>query len=86
MPSDSTLDLIVDLFDCLFRSGGFAYVDLMLEGLDADKHSSDMLITILTVTAVAKSKLPARGKFLTDVENVLRTRNEWKSDLLMGLY
>jgi len=85
-PSDAVLDFIVDIFDMLFRGSEFAIANSIIEIVDVNVQSSDMLVTLLTITAVAKSHLPARDKFVINVEIELRKRNEWTDDLLTGLY
>lgn len=82
---DSALDLIVDTLDELFRRGQFAVCDSILIETNVDACSSDILVTILTVTARAKSHLAVRPDFVERTKQALDDRGDLRSGVLDGL-
>ena len=82
---DSALDLIVDALDELFRRGQFAVCDSILIETNVDACSSDILVTILTVTARAKSHLAVRPDFVERTKQALDDRGDLRSGVLDGL-
>lgn len=83
--TDAALDLLYDNFDAMMRDGRFCELDALLRAERANDYRLDLLLGILTATLPGKSKLPSRGKFLKDAENVLRERGEYEEGLLTGL-
>lgn len=59
----AAIDLIHDFFDENFRAGHFAYCDSFLFRTDPSKLTDNILISILTATLPATSKLSVRANF-----------------------
>jgi len=58
---------------------------LKIAGRNIKEASTDRLITYLTATLPAHSKLPYRGQFYKEVEAEIKRRGHWEEDLLRGL-
>lgn len=59
---DSEIDIFYDLVDNCCKRGFFDIVDILLNR-DPRNLSTDMILTLLTTTLCAKSKLTCREKF-----------------------
>lgn len=83
--SEESLDIIFDTLDdwllgeCLDRCSSF------LDDAPVDELSTAQLLTILTATLPACTKLPARATFFDRVREMLRQRGEDTDTLLSGL-
>lgn len=82
---DSALDLLYDQIDARLKAGKFEDTDKFLQKLNVAKLSIDLLLGVLTASLPARYKLPSRGVFYKKVEAVLKQRNEWEENLLLGL-
>lgn len=82
---DETLDRVYDAIDGKFLAGDFDQVDRFLKNVRVHDIHTDILLSILTVTLAAKSKLPAREAFMARAEAIIRERHEWEEGLGKGL-
>lgn len=83
--SESALDLIYETIDEMLRSGRFAWCDAMLNEVDVDECSLDVLLALLTATSPAASKLSTRASFYSRVKVSLQERGVLEPGLLDGL-
>jgi hypothetical protein len=83
--TDGAIDLVNDAIDELFRRGDFPLCDSLLAEIDPKNYSTDILLTILTATAVAKNRLNTRKRFFVAAKKAIKARNEYESGLLDGL-
>jgi hypothetical protein len=81
---DRALDIIFSEMDKLFRKGDFDVCNRLLELLDVDHLSPNLLIAFLTITLSAHEWLPARTDFYSRIENRLAHQPN-KAKLLSGL-
>jgi hypothetical protein len=79
------IDLVYDSFDRLFRAEKFTQVNSALKTIGPSDLSTDLLMTLLTVTLRAKADLRFRPQFFDRVEQELRRRGENLAGLLDGL-
>jgi hypothetical protein len=83
---DACIDEIWDTCCELMVASEFVGVDSMLRIMhQLDRAPVDAMITWLTVTLPAKSKLPSRPDFFKRVKEELKRRGEWTEDILTGL-
>lgn len=83
---DSTIDFIFDYFDDAFLNNNFQECDDILEKLDLNKIPIVLMISFLTITLAAKSKLKNRINFYKKVEEKIKEKEPEKlKDLLYGL-
>jgi hypothetical protein len=83
---DAALDLLYEHFDELLLAGNFSEVSALLGEFEPATHSTPVLLTILTVTFPARSKLSrSRIDVFTKIERTLRARGEAADELLAGL-
>jgi hypothetical protein len=85
MNTNQKLDWIFDWTDSLMREGRFGEIDRVLETMMPEYHEIDELLGWLTATLPAKSKLPSRKQFYSDVEGALKAKGLWEPGLLKGL-
>jgi hypothetical protein len=83
--TDAALDLIYDKIDKMLTEGQFSLIDSVLNDLDVEIHSVDILLGLLTSTLPAKTKLQGRKAFFLAVEQDIKRRGEWEEGLLTGL-
>jgi hypothetical protein len=81
---DRCLDIIFNEVDKLFRRGEFQICDRLLQMLDVEHLSINLLIGFLTITAAAQELLPARELFYSRIEKRLAA-DPRKDKLLVGL-
>ncbi len=81
---DRALDIIFSEVDKLFRNGDFDTCNKMLDLLDANRLSPNLLVAFLTITLSAHAWLPAREAFYFRVEKRLANQPN-KAKLLSGL-
>jgi hypothetical protein len=79
------LDLIYNIIDILLHENKFDECALILENLDVERYSIDILIGVLTATLPARSKIGGRSIFFHRVETELRKRNAYEPSILSGL-
>ncbi|HQZ66689.1 MAG TPA: hypothetical protein PLY87_16470 [Planctomycetaceae bacterium] len=82
---DAALDLIYDRADEMLLAGEFVALDSIIEGLDVEQLSVDVLLAVLTITLPAKDKLTTRNEFFECVKRTLKDRGEYMEGLLTGL-
>jgi hypothetical protein len=82
---DAALDLIYDRADEMLLAGELEALDALIEGLDVEQLSVDVLLGVLTITLPAKDKLTTRKEFFESVQRSLTDRGEYKEGLLTGL-
>ena len=82
---DSAIDLVLDSLDELFRRGQFALCDSILFETDVDSCSTDILVTLLTATARARSDLAVRSEFVQRTKQALESRGDLRPGVLDGL-
>ena len=82
---DAALDLIYDRADEMLLAGEFDELDAIIETLDVEQLSVDVLLGVLTITLPAKDKLTTRKEFFESVQRSLTDRGEYKEGLLTGL-
>ena len=73
---DKEIDEIYDKIDELLKDSNFFTVNEFLGGINITILNIDYILTILTATLAAKSKLPNREIFL------LKAKNFFKNDIL----
>lgn len=83
--TDAALDLLYDSIDELMRTGRHSTINSIFCEISPTNLSLDLLLGILTATLPARSRLPARAKFLEAVREELRRRGEHEETLLTGL-
>lgn len=76
---------IYERCDSLMKCGQFAKLDSEIATLDITSLDIDLLIGWLTATLPAKSKLPSRGEFFSQVRVEIKKRGQWEKGLLTGL-
>lgn len=83
---EAALDCLNDVIDEMFRTDMFLECDNLLPIIPIERLEIDQLITILTATAMAKSKLTKRDAFYNAVKTAIIDRKEPNVKvLLMGL-
>lgn len=84
---DKELDMIYDGIDCLLKDGQFSFIDWILKRWDIDLGTTHDLLSLLTTTLPAKSKLTWRPRFYRGVKRVFTSRYGIKKaeELLQGL-
>ena len=78
-------DALYTYFDALLRAGRFLEVDALLAHWPVGWATVDTMLSLLTVTLPAHSKLPRRHQFFSRVSQQLRMRQQHKPELLAGL-
>lgn len=82
---DDAIDIIYDGIDELLHNERFSECDSILEKIDVDVYSLDIILSLLTATLPVRSKLPSRKKLLKDIETKLRNTGQYKESILSGL-
>jgi hypothetical protein len=82
---DRALDLIYSECDHLMREGQFESLNDIIDSLDPDGLSLDLILGFLTASLPAKSNLPSRASFLESSIRAIRERGVYEDDLLSGL-
>lgn len=82
---DKFVDGVYDWTDELFHAGEFDIVNKWIGDIKVENIDIDFMITVLTTTLPAKSKLSNRSKFYKDVEQEIIKRGEMGDGLLQGL-
>ena len=75
--TDDEIDLIHNWVDSQFSAGEFCVVNAVLSALRPEHMGADELITWLTVTLPAKSKLPARHAFYIHLQQEADDERLW---------
>lgn len=83
--SEESLDIIFDKLDDWLLGGCFDACSSFLADAPVDELSTAQLLTILTATSPASTKLPARATFFDRVREMLRQRGDDADTLLSGL-
>lgn len=78
--TDKEIDDIYDLFDFLMKKGKWELLDGMLSEIlqRVWRTEIDMLLTYLTATLPAKSKLPSRTKLVNECKRWFPDNELWK--------
>ncbi len=71
--------------DSLLSQAQFIQIERDLNSFDITEASVELLVSILSTTAAAKSRLPARERFFNRVSMRVHSRGEFKVGLLDGL-
>lgn len=82
---DHTIDIIYDAVNDALMRGAFPVVNLLLQVCDPTVMASFFPVSLLVITASAKSKLPARAAFFYKTRDELESRGELVDKLLRGL-
>lgn len=82
---DAELDHIYDLVDTLMKTGQFSALDKLLNRVDVESASADILLGYLTATLPAKRSLPSRSSFFYRVRLELIKLDDDPVALLRGL-
>lgn|SRR5574337_812720 len=84
---EASVDMLFDYADDLFRAGRFEEVDEFLLTVPIKIISLQMIVNILCITNLAKTKLKNRAQFVVDAERaILKTEDEKRCKrLLQGL-
>ena len=83
--SEESLDIIFEKLDDWLLGGSFDACSSFLADAPVNELSTAQLLTILTATLPACTKLPARATFFDRVRQFLRGRGEDADTLLSGL-
>ena len=83
--SQEITDALHTYFDALLRDGRFLEVDALLAHWPVGRATVDTMLSLLTVTLPAHSKLPRRTQFFSRVSQQLRMRRQYDPALLKGL-
>lgn len=83
--SEESLDIIFDTLDDWLLGECFDGCSSFLDDAPVDELSTAQLLTILTATLPACTKLPGRATFFDRVREMLRQRGEDTDTLLSGL-
>jgi hypothetical protein len=78
------VDAIHEIIDDLLKSGLFTIVDGFLFGKDIESMPADIILSYLTATLPAKSKLPIRPYFFKKCKTVLMGRG-YPETIVQGL-
>jgi len=73
------------IIEDMLLNGEYNRLNNQLERIKVDSSDTDELITYLTATRPARSKLTNRPGFYKRVEEELKKREEWEEGLLGGL-
>jgi len=82
---EESLDLIFDALDDLLLKSRFKDCDEVLASIAADRLNNAQLLTVLTATLPAKSRLRSRADFVVRVEATLHKRGANVAGLMSGL-
>ena len=82
---DESLDVIFDALDDLLLQSRFKECDEALTSMVTDRLSNAQLLTVLTATLQAKSRLPSRPDFVSRGKSTLRKRGADVKGLVSGL-
>lgn len=82
---DTSLDLIYDSFDDLFRQEKWHKANRVLEEVDVSVLSVDIMLGILTATLPAARRLEYRGHLFGEIQASLAVRRELDDTILLGL-
>ena len=83
--SDSALDMLYDSIDQFMRDGRFAELNTLVESVDVESYSDDILLGLLTSTLPARTKLPSRKHVFQKIKKTLKRRNDYEEGMLAGL-
>lgn len=79
---EESLDILFDNLDDLLLSGNIQSCVEFLDKVPVDRLSNAQLLTILTATLPAHSRLPNRGAFFQKVHRVFLERGVSQDDLV----
>lgn len=82
--SNIVLDALYDVIDYLLRCDMFQRVDDILDSIDVKEEPEDILLTFLTGTLPARSKLNRRADFFNRVKQLYEELGEPDIDGLLG--
>ena len=82
---DHGIDAIYAMMNTIFYHERYSEFDSFLLNADTEKYSTDMLISLLTISAHFKDKLKHRRDFYESAVATLSKRPEWETNLLIGL-
>lgn len=82
---EESLDVIFDALDDLLLKSKFKDCDEALASIVADRLSNAQLLTVLTATLQAKSRLPSRAGLVSRVKSTLHQRGADVKGLMSGL-
>lgn len=82
---DDAIDIIYNGIDYLLRDGKFSECNSVLDKIDVDFHSLDIILSLLTATLPVRSRFKARKKLLQNIEAKLRKTGKYKESILTGL-
>ena len=85
MASQRELDQVYDRLDAMLRVGQFEDFDRLLYHTDPWAEDVDVVLTHLTVSLPARTKLPSRPSFCHRVRTMLEAKGEPADAILMGL-
>jgi hypothetical protein len=80
-----SLDVIFDFIDDLLLASKFEECDSALAKLPVGRLSNAQMVTLLTATAPAKDRLPARSTLFANCKNEIHARGADAENLLVGL-
>jgi len=83
--ANAALDLIYDRIDAMMRLRQWSRLNSILFEVRVVDLSPDILLSLLTATLPARSRLPARGGLFGRIEQSLKQRGDYEKDLLIGL-
>lgn len=79
------IDNIYNSLDEMFRTGRFQDADNLLREANPTDLEDYEIITYLTVTALARDKLPYRSDFVKKSVEELKRRNVYSEELVRGI-
>lgn len=84
---DNGIDLIFDTIDGMFKIRDFDTCDYLLQTLDPRSMQTVIILSYMTITLPAKSKLPNRQSFYFKAQEVIidRRGRDTTKKLLEGL-
>lgn len=82
--SNIVLDSLFDVIDYLLRCGKFQHIDDILDAINVGEEPEDILLTFLTGTLPARSKLNRRADFFNRVKQLYVELGEPDIDGLLG--
>lgn len=84
--SEQAVDLLYEHVDDLLLAEDFKRCDALLQTVDLKRLDSNLMVSLLTMTAPAKAALPYRASLLQRARKALETIAPGRADrLLMGL-
>lgn len=74
MATDEEIDEIFNFINGLFKKELFSTVDMIIKNIPVERQDSEIILSYMTITLPAKSKLPSRNDFVQRSIETLKER------------